>query len=135
MAATSSSVNSGSYGLGYSTILDLAAVRGNPAFAKAPSAPGSNKACPAPQSVGKNHSALKDLVFKTKGLMRRKSNDKEITRLQQVEKDGYESLSDDEEDFEKEKQKAIVKQKRVDDYERLGLADRTRLGVGGWSIA
>lgn len=48
---------------------------------------------------------------------------------------GAEELPDDEGDFERQKAKEVEKQKRKDDYERLGLGDRTKYGVsgaGGW---
>ena len=49
---------------------------------------------------------------------------------------GAESLPDDEEDFQRQKAKAIEKQRRKEEYERLGLSDRTKFGMsgaGGWN--
>ena len=49
---------------------------------------------------------------------------------------GAEALPDDEEDFERQKAKAIEKQRRKEEYERLGLGDRTKFGfpgAGGWN--
>ena len=44
---------------------------------------------------------------------------------------GAEALPDDEQDFERQKAKAIEKQRRKDEYERLGLGDRTTFGMPG----
>ncbi|KAK5131761.1 hypothetical protein LTR08_000592 [Meristemomyces frigidus] len=49
---------------------------------------------------------------------------------------GAEALPEDEEDFERQKAKDVEKQKRNQDYKRLGLADKTKYGTagaGGWS--
>ena len=46
-----------------------------------------------------------------------------------------ETLPDDEEDFERQRAKAIEKQRRKEEYERLGLAEQTKFGMagaGGW---
>ena len=43
-------------------------------------------------------------------------------------------LADDEEDFEQMKAKALEKQRRKEDYERLDLANKTKFGVGGASF-
>lgn len=48
---------------------------------------------------------------------------------------GAEELTDDQEDFERQKAKEVEKQKRKEEYERLSLGDRTKYGVsgaGGW---
>lgn len=48
---------------------------------------------------------------------------------------GADVLPDDEQDFERQKAKAIEKQRRKEEYERLGLGDRTKFGMpgaGGW---
>nr|POF26094.1 hypothetical protein CFP56_22242 [Quercus suber] len=50
---------------------------------------------------------------------------------------GAESLAGGEEEYERLKAKAIEKQKRRDEYERLGLGDRTKFGMQGagrWEI-
>lgn len=44
---------------------------------------------------------------------------------------GAEILPDDEQDFEHQKAKAIEKQRREEEYERLKLKDRTVFGMGG----
>lgn len=44
---------------------------------------------------------------------------------------GAEALPDDEQDFERQKARAIEKQRRKDEYERLGLSDRTKYGMPG----
>ncbi|KAK4957305.1 hypothetical protein LTR10_005267 [Elasticomyces elasticus] len=44
---------------------------------------------------------------------------------------GAEALADDEEDFQRQKAKEVEKQKRKEEYERLGLGDRTKYGMGG----
>lgn len=49
---------------------------------------------------------------------------------------GGEKLASSETDFEKEKAKAIEKQKRKEEYEKLGLEMRTKYGLpraGGWN--
>jgi hypothetical protein len=49
---------------------------------------------------------------------------------------GAESLAADEAEFERQKAKEIEKQRRKEEYERLGLGDRTKFGMpggaGGW---
>lgn len=48
---------------------------------------------------------------------------------------GAETLPDDEQDFERQKAKEVEKQRRKEEYERLGLEDRTKFGMpgaGGW---
>ena len=44
---------------------------------------------------------------------------------------GSEALPDDEADFERQKAKEVVKQKRQEDYERLDLEKKTKFGMGG----
>ena len=49
---------------------------------------------------------------------------------------GAEALADDEADFERRKAKEVEKQRRKEEYERLGLGERTKFGmpgVGGWN--
>lgn len=41
---------------------------------------------------------------------------------------GRERLSDDADDFEKSKAKEVEKQKKKEEYERLGLGDKTKFG-------
>ena len=41
------------------------------------------------------------------------------------------SIASSEDDFQKQKAKAIEKQRRKEEYERLGLGDRTKYGMGG----
>ncbi|TKA31816.1 hypothetical protein B0A50_01895 [Salinomyces thailandicus] len=44
---------------------------------------------------------------------------------------GSEALPNDEKDFEKQEARAVEKQKRKEEYERLGLAEQTKYGMGG----
>src|ERR1700761_6087605 len=44
---------------------------------------------------------------------------------------GAEMLPNDEEDFEQQKAKEIEKQRRKEEYERLGLGERTKFGSPG----
>jgi len=44
---------------------------------------------------------------------------------------GADALPDSEEDFERQKAKAVEKQKRKEEYERLGLGDKTKFGMPG----
>lgn len=49
---------------------------------------------------------------------------------------GSERLANDESDFERAKAKELEKQRRKEEYERLGLGDRTKFGqpgAGGWN--
>ena len=49
---------------------------------------------------------------------------------------GSEKLPNDEGDFERAKAKELEKQRRKEEYERLGLGDRTKFGTpgaGGWN--
>ena len=61
--------------------------------------------------------------------------DKAKTKLSRRPSDS-EALPESEEDFQKQKAKDVKKEKRMADYERLGLAEKTRYGTagaGGWS--
>ena len=49
---------------------------------------------------------------------------------------GSEALPNDEQDFERQKAREVEKQRRKEDYERLGLDDRVKFGMkgaGGWN--
>ena len=49
---------------------------------------------------------------------------------------GSEALPNDERDFERQKAREVEKQRRKEDYERLGLDDRVKFGMkgaGGWN--
>lgn len=42
-----------------------------------------------------------------------------------------ESLASNEEEYERQKAKAIERQRRKEEYERLGLGDKTKFGMPG----
>ena len=44
---------------------------------------------------------------------------------------GPEALPNDEQDFQRQKAKALEKQRRKEEYERLGLDDRMKFGLKG----
>ena len=49
---------------------------------------------------------------------------------------GSQALPNDEQDFERQKAREVEKQRRKEDYERLGLDDRVKFGMkgaGGWN--
>ncbi|EMC93596.1 hypothetical protein BAUCODRAFT_37277 [Baudoinia panamericana UAMH 10762] len=70
---------------------------------------------------------------------RRKSSlgrlvDKTVLKLNR-RPSGAESLPNDEDDFQRQKAKEVEQQRRKEEYERLGLGERTTLGTpgaGGW---
>ncbi|KAK3073934.1 hypothetical protein LTR53_004062 [Teratosphaeriaceae sp. CCFEE 6253] len=71
------------------------------------------------QQVGERRkSSLNGMVDKAKAKLGRRPS-------------GAEALAGDEEDFERQKAKEVEKQKRKEEYERLGLGDRTKYGMGG----
>lgn len=48
---------------------------------------------------------------------------------------GTESLPNDELDFERQRAKTLEKQQRKEEYERLGLSEKTKYGSGGFSFS
>lgn len=80
--------------------------------------PSTYDAKPRPPIAERHKSSVGAMLDKAKAKLSRKPS-------------GVDNLPDDEEDFERQKAKETEKQKRREEYERLGLGDRTKYGMGG----